>query len=474
MSEVDKTISALLDPKELLDLYFSGKGSLEGRQRMGIEIETWCVQQQDSGLNPRIRMMSPDESQEILTAVARNDPQAEIYHEKDGVRLPAPRDDAPIVCVNSGGISYQLELCGALEAATRPVESGNLPALLDLIDDAQRTMRCEAGNIGLQIYPCAVPGSIRIEDCGNNLVKRERLRSEWAKFIAEGSDSAGLRTMGLATSAQVSLSYKDPREAYEIMSLANILSPVLYAVFANTTGYAEGKKSAAIPRAEWWLAHNKSAPRGGIPNPILKAIFSGDSEDMIKEWIGYVRSVPMVYHIDKEGLPQFGLSPSFNELACKGLGTRANFALAESLVWPDVKLIGGQRIELRMCDTGPWQPAGLAVLAASLFGSEEVRRTCLSETFKWAKLDPDALVKSREQVGTMGMDAPFGSRRVKDILPILEELILDRMAGFEDRSVRWRTLLEVLETGWSDQMRLAARRYPDARLADLAVCLERK
>lgn len=470
MSDINKRNTNALDIEQLTALYRSGQGSPDGKQRFGVEIETWCVTPQASA-NDTLVMMTPSQSQQILSNIANADPSAKVFYEENGIRSSVrDSEDTPIVYVGSQNISYQLELSGVIEAATDPVLLENFPDLLDLVDNAQSTVEKEANVVGLKTYPYAVPASIEITNCNDNLVKRERLISEWKKFASLGSDNPGLRTMGLATSTQINLSYANDEDAYEIMTLGNLLSPILYAVFSNTTGFIEGQEARSVPRARWWLEHNKFAPRGGIPELILDAMFSDDPKDMITNWIEYVRDVPMVFFFDENGDPKFDTSPTFNELANRGLGTAANFSLAESLVWPDVKLIGGQRIELRACDTGIWQPAGLSVFAASIFGTRETRRKCLSDIFNQTGIDRAGLIESRNKVDSMGMNAPYGKGTIRDVLPILLPYVEAYAKNLEEASATWKPLLTVLKTGVSDQMRIVARKYPNAKTADFNLC----
>ncbi len=467
MSDINKTNTTLFNRDETLAAYLSGKGSPDGRQYLGPEIETWCVQRPATE-NDALIMMTPQESQRILQSIASQDPNATRFYEEKGMRLSAPlNNDTPLVYVASGKINYQLELCGVIEAALDPFPLEDVSVLLDLIDQAETTLETETRKIGLQTYPYAVPASVEITQCENNMVNRERLVSEWRKFSSFGSDNPGLRTMGLSTSTQINLSYRNAQDAYEIITLGNLLSPVIYALFSNTTGFVEGKGSCDIPRADFWLQHNKFAPRGGIPEKILDAMFLPDNpEQIIRNWIEYVRSVPMVYYYDENGTARFDISPTFNDLEKQGLGTKANYALAESLVWPDVKLIGGQRIELRGADTGPWQPTGLAVFAASIFGTPETRQECLRMVFNASSIDRNGLLKSREEVATLGMNAPFGQIKVKDLLPLLLPFVTGYTDTLESKNTKWKKLVEVMQTGISDQMVTKNRGFKNAKAAD--------
>jgi hypothetical protein len=445
MSEVSKITRETLDIKALKAKYRNGTGSLNGQAQMGVEIETWFMQ-----TNPTdVRMMSPAQSQSLLCALADADSTSERWYEQAGQRTAAPGKGNSLVCVNSQGISYQLELCGVLEAATRPVLANEPAPLFNLIQTAQRDMATQASRLGLWRYPAAIPGSIIVADCEANMVQRERLQAEWAKFKSQGPDNPGLRTMGLAASAQLNVSYNGPEEAYEIKALATLLSPILYAACSNSTGFLEGNRNKqANPRANWWLRHNASAPRGGFPAAVFEGVMTGDRTGITDRWIDYVRQVPMVYYYDEQQKPQFGASPTFNQLAAQGNGTAANFALAESLVWPDVKLIGSQRIELRMPDSGWWQPSALGVLGAAIMTKPEARRALMTELYEVSRLSPDDLLVSRLQVGNIGKAAPYGRKNIGDMFGVLAAFLPSetvRMAC--DAGTRFT---EVLRTGVTD------------------------
>lgn len=427
MSEVNKTGSTPLKLATLRERYRSGLGSPGGVQQNGIEIETWLMQP-PAGNSP-LRMMSPAQSQRVLESLATLNPGSSKAWELNGSRIRQPVGNSPLVCVDSGRLNYQLELCGVIETATAPLPVSNLKETLQLIDLAQAQVKVAASLNGLRVYNGAVPGSFTVADCAANQVNRERLRSEWEKFSAEGATSPGLRTMGLAASTQYNISYRTPREAGEIMALGYMLSPVLYALFANSTGFVENKPGLAVPRAAWWLAHNKTAPRGGLP--LVESVFSRAYTTLTDKWIDYVRDVPMVYYIDEKNQPRFDSSPTFNELAKRRLGTAANYALAESLVWPDVKLIAGQRLELRMPDTGPWQPQGLAILGRRLFGDEAARQQLLKELPRRFGLDAAGLMRSRIDVAAEGLGARYGNGLVRGVLPVIKEYLPENIMPAE-------------------------------------------
>lgn len=449
MSEINKSNTSPLDEPALLRDYRAGKGSRDGVMQMGVETESWFVRRADV-YGGRVRMMSAGDSQRVLRRLA-DMRAARTAYEKNGQRLNSPAPGAPLVLVDTGSANYQLELNGVIEIATAPSPALFVTEQIKRLRTAQDDLNAATKAEGLTALRWAVPGSITPDMCEPNRVNRERLRSEWAKFKAQGKDDPGLRTMGLATSTQVSLSYRDEQEAAEIITLGNLMSPILYATFANSPGYIEGKPSATMPRPLWWQQHNKRAPRAGIPTPILQRMFNDTrSGDMLGDWVDYVKTVPMVYFLDAQARPRFDTSPSFNELAVAGLGTTSNYALAESLVWPDVKVIGGQRIELRMCDAGPWQGEALAVLATGVFARPEVRRDTIATLKNFNRLSAAGLQESLTAVASENFAAPYGNRKVSDQLPLLRELISDARQQLKVPSESTARLEEVLDSRRSD------------------------
>lgn len=424
MGEINKSVGEQLNYNRLRRDYAKGKGAEDGQLRLGIEIESWFMNTA-AARSGKIVMMTPMESQAVFAEIAKADPTAQLSYEIKGARVKERVDNAPLVCVDSRAVSYQLELCGVLEAATAPILASDPRRLLALVKQAQQVMSQAAQTQGLTYFSGAVPGSILTSDCAANMVDRERLRAEWAKFTSGGPASAGLRTMGLASSAQVSIGYRDMLEADEIIVLGNLLAPAFYAAFSNTTGYIEGRQSDnLVPRADWWMQHNKVAPRAGIPARILQQMFSpAAGRELLETWIDYVQRVPMVYYWDEAGTPRFDTSPTFNQLAARGLGTTQNFALAESLLWPDVKVIGGQRIELRAADSGPYQPAALAILASEIFANPSNRRMAIKEVMAASQITADQLQLSREKVGLMGNKAPYGRANVGQISQLMKDWI---------------------------------------------------
>lgn len=414
MANVNKTQLEQADLSKLYDRYTAGSAV----QCMGVEIEQWLV-----NTDAALTMMTPTQSQAILKKIADGQ-NAAVFVEENGVRKAGLDGNLPIVFVDRDGVNYQLELCGVLEAATEPVPATNVNRLLSLVGQAADTMRDVAATENLTPYPCAVPASVTIENCADNMVQRERLRAEWAKFSNIGADNPGLRTMGLATSVQVSIGYRDVNELRELITLGNYLSPLLTAAFSNTTGYVENAPSDQMPRPSWWLQHNDYAPRGGIPAQIATAMQNPD-QDIVKAWFDYVTNVPMVYYYEKDGSAAFERSPTFNELQQEGNGTATNFALAESLTWPDVKLIGGQRVELRMCDSGPWQAKALTLISAALFTDPAGRAETMA-LLKDTGITMDGLQQSRKDICTQGLDTTFGKTTLRDLLPSVMQLAVNK------------------------------------------------
>lgn len=448
MGEVSKLNASFFDESQVRNDYAKGRGANDGKLSIGIEIESWLVNTQ-AAREERIKMMSSQESQAVLEMIASADPQSQTAYEINGRRIAEQVENAPRVCVESHSIMYQLELCGVLEAAGAPIPADELTCSLQLISRAQTTIINAAKSVGLSGFNAAFPGSISIKDCAENMVARERLTAEWEKFSLDGTDSPGLRTMGLATSAQVSIGYRDPQEAGEIIKLGNLLAPAFYAAFANSTGYVEGQRSdLLIPRADWWMQHNRTAPRAGIPISILKQMFARNGENsLLDTWINHVQQVPMVYYWDEQGAPRFDTSPTFKQLLNRGLGTQQNFALAESLLWPDVKVIGGQRIELRAADSGFTQPAALAVLASEVFASPLKRRAAIKDILEASKITAETLQSSREQVARRGAETPFGRTNLGHISSMMAEWIRNASNINPDQA---RSIAASLNTGKCD------------------------
>ncbi|HBH25865.1 MAG TPA: hypothetical protein DDX54_00460 [Rhodospirillaceae bacterium] len=257
-----------------------------------------------------------------------------------------------------------------VEIATRAVAPGDLPALLADAQDKIGRVTARAASMGLKrsyfqdLPACTADTLLR------NLVDVPRYRAFFGPPRADMADIAAY--FAVCKSNQVSVSYRDPDHMLSGVRRLYLLAPFLFLLTDNTTGFAEGK-----PHAGHSGMHHRTSlgARGGVPPYVFTA---RDGEEYLRAHIDHVWRNPLFVYYGPDGalvrVPS-GRWESFGALAARGLGTAANYFLAQSVLWPDVKIaalpgadgaVAGHRYEARMFGVGAWQHAAAALIVAGL------------------------------------------------------------------------------------------------------------
>lgn len=426
----------------------------------GVELERTYVSSNN-------RLMTPQQSQIILNILAQNN-NGLISYEKDGQTLSTPRDGAIIKTVTTQDATYSLELSGTLEMATAAYPVTQVTPMLQALEQAQDDVsRIARDRFRLNAEPFTVSPWISRNNYEQESVSRQRLVSELQSFKQCGND-AGLNTMLLATSSQVSLSYTDNNALNQQFIMGSYLAPLYYAAFSNNGGAFNAQSTnLRVPRAQWWLDHNQFAPRAGIPDFVYK-----DDCDVATDWVFYVQNVPMVYYMD-QGQPVFGREKSLAALKqdTPDLATWDNYNLAQSLIWTDVRLCNAdknnKRLEFRAADSGAWQAYGVTALTLGLFGtSESLRQTrdMLEDygLFKSTEQNRKIVSRARQNVAYQELETCFGSGNLHMLLddamtivnrnPLLAEPSAPLAKGLDN-------LNDIAETGLTDRAVSALSQY---------------
>lgn len=201
-----------------------------------------------------------------------------------------------------------------------------------------------------------------------------------AFFVPPRTDMMGFASyFSVCKSNQVSVSYRDPDHMLANVRRLYFLTPFLFLLTDNSSGFREGKKftghAGMTYRHEGLLEE-----RGGVP-PYIFTAKSG--EEYIHNHIEHVMTNPLFVHYDEQGkiikIPA-GQWTTFSELANRGLNIASNYYLAETVLWPDVKIaalkdeqgnVVNHRYEARMLGVGIHQHQTAFLIVSALAANEK-------------------------------------------------------------------------------------------------------
>lgn len=252
-------------------------------------------------------------------------------------------------------------------------KAGKPDALKDIIDDTNCKIAClseKAADIGLKrSYFQDLPNKTAL-DLLQNVVPVERYQAFFAPPRSDMTDIAAY--FSVCKSNQVSVSYTDTDHMLNNIRRLYYLTPVLFMLTDNGSGFDEGKPFAGHAG----MRHRAALKdKGGCPD---YAFTAKNGQDYIKSHVENVMNNPLFVYYDEDGklirLPS-GEWESFNSLREKGLNTATNYYFSESILWPDIKIaalkdsndqVTGHRYEARMIGVGIHQHQSAMLIVAGL------------------------------------------------------------------------------------------------------------
>lgn len=177
----------------------------------------------------------------------------------------------------SRGYPAQLEMASAIEYASQPQRVTDISLLMNEVKDSWQAYTQAINDLGLKIYDGAQLPFATLETARANLVDRDRARG-LVEGMARFKPEEFLKVTLLCTSTQISLSYSNSNDLYNLLTTGYALSPVLFGLFANHAPEIENGKDATKhhPRGHWYGAFGDV---GGIPESLLTA---KDGDDFIR------------------------------------------------------------------------------------------------------------------------------------------------------------------------------------------------
>lgn len=265
----------------------------------------------------------------------------------------------------------------------------------------------------------------------------------------------------ICKSNQVSVSHRNPDHLLENVKRLYLLAPFLFLLTDNSAGFCEGQPhSGHVGMTQRY--NGLLEGRGGFP-PYVFTARNGD--EFIDAHINHAINNPLFMHYDLEGnlikVPSGDWSVTFNALKERGLNTASNYYLAESLLWPDVKIaalkdengvVTGHRYEGRMFGVGIHQhQTALLIMSALAFKQDfaaQVDELLQSFGLSTAESLNKAYANARNHNGKF-FDIAYGTGTMSDFAARFADLIETAYDG-ENLDEELQPLLTICRTGCTD------------------------
>lgn len=337
--------------------------------------------------------------------------------------------------------------------------------LKNIIDDNNRKislLSAKARDIGLKrSYFPAFPEKTSPE-LFKGLVDNPRFQAFFNPPRTDMIDVAAY--FAVCKSNQVSVSYHDLDHLLTNIRRLYVLTPFLFMLTDNSSPFDQGKP---FPGHAGMTHRTSLGARGNVP-PYLFTAASG--EDYITAHINHVMNGPLFVFYDRSGVLQripSGQWKSFTELKADGLNTASNYFLAQSVLWPDVKIAPykdghanpvGHRYEARGIGVGIHQhQSALLIVAGLAFKDSFAARTDeLLNAFGFDLGRPGSLKepldKAYEAARTHNhqfLNTRYGNGTMRNFASRFADILEDVFAG-EGLDEELVPLLDICRSGLSD------------------------
>lgn len=432
MSEVNANdLTEITKADDVFDLY-AGAGN---NAKSGIEVELTFVNPDDKDLS----VMSLCQNRVLKNSAVAALPEDDWVHNEPTSEL--------------------------LEVASKAYDFSDAKKVLAETNNKIKILSEKALGLGLKrSYFQELPDRTA-DDLLSRIVDVERYKAMYAPYREDMKKC--VQYFAVCKSNQVSVSPYNMDHMLENVRRLYILAPFLFMLTDNSSGFSEGSPFSG--NAAMALRHQGlTEGRGGV----LPYVFSAQSgEEFIGNHIDHVMNNPLFMYYDQEGglnkVPSGDWGVTFNTLKDRGLNIASNYYLAQSVMWPDVKIatlkddegaVFGHRYEARMFGVGVHQhqtayliTSGLAFNKNFAAGVDE-----LLERYGFNGRDlqnTHALVlasyaSARNHNGKF-MDVAFGNGKMagfaKDFAALAEDLAIE--IGMEDQM---QPLSTICRTGCTD------------------------
>ncbi|MFK7839281.1 MAG: hypothetical protein AB8B83_03030 [Bdellovibrionales bacterium] len=349
-----------------------------------------------------------------------------------------------------------------LEVGSNPGTQNDLKTIINDTNEKIACLSQKAADIGLKrSYFQDLPNQTA-KDLLKNIVPVERYQ---AFFAPPRDDMQAIAAyFSVCKSNQVSISYRDTNHLFDNIRRLYALTPVLFMLTDNGSGFDEG----IAFKGHAGMKHRAALKeKGGCPDYLFTA---KNGDDYIKSHIDAVMHNPLFVYYDQEGnlvrLPS-GTWESFHSLKNKGLNTATNYYFSESILWPDVKIAAlknaqdeviNHRYEARMFGVGIHQHVSALLIVAGLaFNDNFADKTDhLLKQFEldWGNIETTqrhihAAYKNARNHDGKFLDIPFGSTQMIDFTKKFADLLEEAYLS-SDLEDALSPILSIARTGRTD------------------------
>ena len=360
----------------------------------------------------------------------------------EGPHLIALQDASSSVTLEPGG---QLELSGALCADIHCCQQG-FSRHIDGIIRAGRTLGLRFLGLGVQPFS-------RLEEIGWVPKARYDIMGPYMQRTGD----MGQRMMKQSAGLQVNLDYSSEEDCFRKLRLALHLSPLFYALFANSP-LMDGKPSGFLStRGEIWA--RTDADRSGLVPRLLQPGATFD------DYADYALDVPMYFIIRAGQYVDLTRERfTFRRYLTDGFGphraTLGDWDLHLSTLFPEARL--RPQIEIRSADSLPSRMTlAVAALVKGLFYDDQA---FADSQALFERMDDDTFASTYRQSWRLGLQTPFGAGTLQalalDILAIARDSLRQQRALDEkgrDETIYLEEIDEIALTGKTLAERLLER-----------------
>lgn len=341
MSEVKAgDITPITSPDDVFDLY---AGAGQHNAKLGIEVELAFFNPDSDDLP----VMSLCQNRVLKNAAAAAQPEEDWVHNEPTSEL--------------------------LEVASIAAPFDQIKTVMNDINDKQRILMEKAHGLGLKrSYFQELPDKTA-QDLLSRIVDVERYNVMYAPYREDMTKC--VEYFAVCKSNQVSVSPYSMDHMLENVRRLYILAPFLFLLTDNSTGYSEGRPFSGHIGMDLRYK-GLTEGRGYIPPYVFTA---QNGEEFVASHINHVMNNPLFMHYDLDGnlvrVPSGDWSVTFNSLRAQGLNIASNYYLAQSILWPDIKIaalkdnegkVNGHRYEARMFGVGLHQHQTASIITGAL------------------------------------------------------------------------------------------------------------
>ncbi len=340
MSEVNASDLTIINNADDIFALYNGSGELA---KTGIEVELSFFNPD----SPDLAVMSLSQNKVLKNSAAAQIPEQDWVHNEPTSEL--------------------------LEIASIADSFSNIKNVLDDTNNKIKILSDKALGLGLKrSYFQELPDKTAT-DLLSRIVDVERYNVMYAPYRQDMKKC--VEYFAVCKSDQISVSPKNSDHMLENVRRLYLLAPFLFLLTDNSAGFNQGKKfdnHIGMYMRESGLLEG----RGGVPDYVFSA---KSGEEFISSHINHVMNNPLFMYYDLNGnligVPSGDWSVTFNSLKAQGLNIASNYYLAQSTMWPDVKVaalknsdgnVTGHRYEARMFGVGIHQHQTALIITSAL------------------------------------------------------------------------------------------------------------